>query len=85
MMIFSKKLKIKISDDTKTCFFRYDCDSLALEGITGFIEYFIEKFIKLSNGILEIRSKSTNIKSIKKFNPCENIIPAFSLNSPLNN
>ena len=29
---------------------------------------------------LEIRSKSTNIKSIKKINPSNNIIPAFSLN-----
>tara|TARA_A200000113_G_C8783869_1_gene328522 strand:- start:231 stop:911 length:681 start_codon:yes stop_codon:yes gene_type:complete len=63
------------------CFFSgYDCDSLALEDITGFMDFFLDKFIKLKNGILEIRSKSTNIKSIKKINPSSNIIPAFSLN-----
>lgn len=69
----------KSSDDI--CFFSgYDCDSLALEDITGFMEYFLEKFIKLNNGTLEIRSKSTNIKSIKKYDPSNNIVPAFSLN-----
>ena len=63
------------------CFFSgYDCDSLALEDITEFMDFFLNKFIKLKNGILEIRSKSTNIKSIKKINPSSNIIPAFSLN-----
>ena len=41
---------------------------------------FLNKFIKLKKGILEIRSKSTNIKSIKKINPSNKIIPAFSLN-----
>ena len=44
------------------------------------IYFFLKKFIKLKNGTLEIRSKSTNIKSLKKFTPSNNIIPAFSLN-----
>ena len=63
------------------CFFSgYDCDSLALEDLTGFIDFFLKKFIQLKSGTLEIRSKSTNIKSIKKIDPSNNIIPAFSLN-----
>lgn len=71
-------IKNKSSD---ICFFSgYDCDSLALEDITGFIEFFLKKFIRLKSGILEIRSKSTNIKSIKKIDPSNNIVPAFSLN-----
>ena len=51
------------------CFFSgYDCDSLALEDMTGFIEYFVKKFVKLNNGTLEIRSKSikANLVSSRK-------------------
>ncbi len=79
---FLLNIKDKLSNSSKNiCFFSgYDCDSLALEDITGFIEYFVEKFVKLNNVTLEIRSKSTNIKSIKKYHPSNKIIPAFSLN-----
>lgn len=79
---FLLNIKNKLNNSSNNiCFFSgYDCDSLALEDITGFIEYFVEKFVKLNNVTLEIRSKSTNIKSIKKYHPSNKIIPAFSLN-----
>ena len=79
---FLLNIKDKLSNSSNNiCFFSgYDCDSLALEDMTGFIEYFVKKFVKLNNGTLEIRSKSTNIKSIKKYHPSNKIIPAFSLN-----
>ena len=79
---FLLNIKDKLSNSSNNiCFFSgYDCDSLALEDMTGFIEYFVKKFVKLNNGTLEIRSKSTNIKSIKKYHPSDKIIPAFSLN-----
>ena len=65
----------------KTCFFSgYDCDSLALESITNFLDHFIPHFKNLSNGVLEIRSKSINIDILKKYKPLPNVIPAFSLN-----
>ena len=82
MRIFFLNIKDILDHKSRDiCFFSgYDCDSLALEDITGFMDFFLNKFIKLKNGILEIRSKSTNIKSIKKINPSNNIIPAFSLN-----
>ena len=80
MRIFLNIKDILNHKSRNICFFWYDCDSLALEDITGFMDFFLNKFIKLKNGILEIRSKSTNIKSIKKINPSNNIIPAFSLN-----
>ncbi len=64
-----------------TCFFSgYDCDSLALENITNFLDNFIKHFQKLKKGVLEIRSKSINISVIEKYKPLSNIIPAFSLN-----
>ena len=49
-------------------------------GYNWIYRFLFKKFIKLKSGMLEIRSKSTNIKSIKKINPSHNIIPAFSLN-----
>ena len=55
------------SNKKKTCFFSgYDCDSLALENVTNFLDHFIPHFKNLSNGILEIRSKSINIDVLKK-------------------
>jgi spore photoproduct lyase len=78
--LFNIKDKLNNSSNNICFFSGYDCDSLALEDITGFIEYFVEKFVKLNNVTLEIRSKSTNIKSIKKYHPSNKIIPAFSLN-----
>ncbi len=69
------------SNIDQSCFFSgYDCDSLALEGISNFIEEFIRHFEKIKKGVLEIRSKSINIKVLEKKKPLKNIIPAFSLN-----
>ena len=63
------------------CFFSgYDCDSLALEKITHFLSFFLLKFKKIKNGILEIRTKSTKIDIFREFKPMKNIIIAFSLN-----
>ena len=80
---FNSEIKrILSTSNQKTCFFSgYDCDSLAVDKITGFIDFFVKKFKKYENGILEIRSKSTKIDSLLKFSPSTNIIPAFSLNS----
>jgi len=79
---FFYSIKKKIKENVKsTCFFSgYDCDSLALENITNFLDSFISKFQYLKKGFLEIRSKSININILKKFQPSPNIIPAFSLN-----
>ena len=73
----------KIAEKNKnySCFFSgYDSDSLALENVSNFLEEFIKYFEKLKKGILEIRSKSINIKILEKFKPLHNVIPAFSLN-----
>lgn len=79
---FLNSIKKQInSNKKKTCFFSgYDCDSLAMESITNFLDYFIPHFKNLSNGILEIRSKSINIDILKNYKPLPNVIPAFSLN-----
>ena len=64
---FFLNIKDILNHKSKNLFFSgYDCDSLALEDITGFMDFFLNKFIKLKNGILEIRSKSTKYKKYKK-------------------
>ncbi len=77
----NKIKKIILKNQDTTCFFSgYDCDSLALEKITRFVEKSINYFEKMNKGILEIRSKSINIEVLKKRKPLPNVIPAFSLN-----
>ena len=64
-----------------SCFFSgYDCDSLALENITGFTKKLISNLNSFKNGCIELRSKSTNIKVLKSIKPTKNLLPAFSLN-----
>ena len=57
----------------------YDCDSLAYEPVTGFAEYFVPKFANYKNAILELRTKSTQIRAIAKLQPIDNVVVAYSL------
>lgn len=57
----------------------YDCDSLALEPVTGFAEAFLPFFATLPNAWLELRTKSTQIRSLLDRTPLPHCIVAFSL------
>ena len=57
----------------------YDCDSLALESLTGFAEYFIPFFQDRPDAEFELRTKSINTAVYGKFEPAPNIIAAFTL------
>ena len=71
--------KIKQNHFEKSYFFSgYDCDSLAFEGVTGFVESFLPIFEKNKNAFLELRTKSTQIHQILKHKPIDNCIIAFS-------
>jgi len=71
--------KIKQNRFEKSYFFSgYDCDSLAFDGLTNFVESFFPIFEKNKNGILEIRTKSVQIQKILKHKPIDNCIIAFS-------
>ena len=79
---FKKKIS-QIANNSKEpiCFFSgYDCDSLALEKLTNFVDSFLDFFRKFNNIYLEIRTKSSNIEIFKKKEVAKNIIIAFSLN-----
>ncbi len=57
----------------------YDCDSLAFEPVTGFAENFLPIFAELPNAWLELRSKSTQIRSLLHREALPQCIVAFSL------
>ncbi len=57
----------------------YDCDSIALEPVTGFVEHFLPFFSKLDNAWLELRTKSTQIRSLLEFPSFPRCVVAFSL------
>lgn len=56
----------------------YDCDSLALEPVSGFAGEFLPFFATHRDAYLELRTKSTQIRSLLKHGPLENVVIAFS-------
>lgn len=56
----------------------YDCDSLAAEPITGFSDFFLPFFRERNNAWLELRTKSTQVRSLLKQESFDRCIVAFS-------
>ncbi len=56
----------------------YDCDSLALEPVTGFAREFLPLFRRLPHCTLELRTKSTQIRALLRSEPLPNVVVAFS-------
>ncbi len=57
----------------------YDCDSLAMEPMTGFVDFFLPWFASHPRAWLELRTKSVRIQSLLKRDPIPNAVVAFSL------
>lgn len=57
----------------------YDCDSLAMEPVTGFADFFLDAFAKLPHAVMELRTKSTQVRSLLKRDALQNVVVAFSL------
>jgi spore photoproduct lyase len=68
------------SDKPQWFFSGYDCDSLALEPISAFTDVFIAALNTIPNAWLELRSKSTQIRSLLDREPVSRVVCAFSLN-----
>ena len=78
---FARVIVEKIAEhQTETSYFYsgYDCDSLALEPITQFADYFLPLFAGKSNAILELRTKSTQVRTLLDRPPLDNCVIAFS-------
>lgn len=77
---FMEDIRHITSQATQPCYFfsGYDCDSLAYEPVTHFLKTFLGFFSTLKNGILELRTKSTNVNELLKTQSFANCIVAFS-------
>ncbi|MDG1906033.1 MAG: hypothetical protein P8I38_10440 [Arenicella sp.] len=68
------------NDEKPTWFFSgYDCDSLAFEPMSQFADFFIEQFEHIPNAVLELRTKSTQIRSLLKRKASDKVVIAASL------
>ncbi|MFO7603617.1 MAG: DNA photolyase [Gammaproteobacteria bacterium] len=56
----------------------YDCDSLAYEPVTGFVQAFLPTFAGHGHAWLELRTKSTQIRSLLEHSALPNVVVAFS-------
>jgi spore photoproduct lyase len=56
----------------------YDCDSLALEPVTRFAASFVPFFARFPQVWLELRTKSTQIRSLLEMDAAPNVVVAFS-------
>ena len=78
---FLDDLEAKTKEDSNqpSWFFSgYDCDSLALDGVSHFVKSFLPFFQKNHSAYLELRTKSVNIKPLLESTPIDNVITAFS-------
>lgn len=69
---------INSNDGPSVYYSGYDCDSLALEPISNFCEFFLPVFAKRPGAMLEIRTKSTQIRSLLDTPPLTNCVIAMS-------
>jgi len=68
------------NDEKPVWFFSgYDCDSLAYEPVTQFARHFLDAFESLPNAVLELRTKSTQIRSLLERTALDNVVVAYSL------
>jgi len=56
----------------------YDCDSLAFEKVTGFVEEALPFFRHIPKAHLELRTKSTQIEALLEHKPFERVVVAMS-------
>lgn len=78
---FAESIRRKVlehSGESVWFFSGYDCDSLALDPVTGFSEYYLPLFESLPGAWLELRTKSTQIRALLARPVIPNVVTAFS-------
>ena len=74
------KNTIEENINSKLTFFSgYDCDSLALENVTGFAKHILSIFRRYPQIEIEFRTKSTQKQPFLLLKPMQNVILAYSL------
>ena len=74
----AEKVKIHAGEDV-WFFSGYDCDSLALEPVTGFVRELLAWLRRHPRAQVELRTKSTQIRSLFETAPLSNVVIAYSL------
>lgn len=77
---FKQEILKTCNSTEEPCWFfsGYDCDSLALESISGFAHEFLPFIRELPNAWIELRTKSVAIRALQKIPPLERAVVAFS-------
>lgn len=73
------KMQSEVHQQPSWYFSGYDCDSLALEPLTLFIESCLDAFAQMPQANLEIRTKSTQIRNLLARPAIDNCVIAYSL------
>ena len=66
-------------DDTVHIFSGYDCDSLALEPVSGFSDWLINELPQDNAYLVELRTKSTQIRQLRRTQANDSCLIAYSL------
>ncbi len=74
-----KKTIAKNINSKLTFFSGYDCDSLALENVTGFAKYILSIFRTYPLVEIEFRTKSVQKEPFLSMKPLQNVVLAYSL------
>lgn len=69
----------KLNQSASWFFSGYDCDSLALDPVTHFVDDCLDHFEKTPDAYLELRTKSTQIRPLINRTPLDNVVVAYSL------
>lgn len=77
---FADEMRRLAGEQSDTYFFSgYDCDSLAWDQVTGFVDYFLPVMESLPDAWLELRTKSVQVRALERHAVSEKVIVAFSL------
>ena len=74
-----REVMLRHEDEQVYFFSGYDCDSLALESVTGFAGAFLPFFEEHPRAWLELRTKSVRTKELLARPPIDNCVVAYSL------
>ncbi|RLA12069.1 MAG: DNA photolyase [Gammaproteobacteria bacterium] len=76
---FAQDIRELVAQGPSWFYSGYDCDSLALDPVTGFADFALDLFADLpAHARLELRTKSTQIRSLLAREPLQNVVTAFS-------
>lgn len=78
---FQEEMHERLSEGPGPAYFfsGYDCDSLALDSVTGFVDAFLPWLASRPDAMFELRTKSVKIDSLRHTDPLANVIVAYSL------